>query len=194
MKKLPLIPTLLVALAVVAMIGAGFWQLDHWHKHLALKERYEEARVAPPIAFPAHPSAQDRDTYLFRKSSGYCAYVLGWSATAGRNLKGEGGYRHVASCFMGDADAAPMAVDIGWSRSPDNPQWQGGQVNGVISGDNDNIIRLVADEAAPGLEVSAPPSDDSIPHANSLGYTYQWFAFAVIALFIYILALRKRAR
>jgi cytochrome oxidase assembly protein ShyY1 len=54
-------------------------------------------------------------------------------------------------------------------------------------------MRLVADGAAPGLEPSALPSPRSIPN-NHLFYAVQWFAFAGIALVIYMLALRKRRK
>jgi cytochrome oxidase assembly protein ShyY1 len=52
-------------------------------------------------------------------------------------------------------------------------------------------MRLVAASAPPGLEPSAPPSLSTIPN-NHRSYAAQWFAFALTALVIYGLAVRKR--
>ena len=54
-------------------------------------------------------------------------------------------------------------------------------------------MRLVAGSAPPGLEQSAPPSLESIPN-NHRSYALQWFSFALIALIIYGLAVRKRLK
>jgi cytochrome oxidase assembly protein ShyY1 len=54
-------------------------------------------------------------------------------------------------------------------------------------------MRLVAASAPPGLEPSAAPSVSAIPN-NHRSYALQWFAFALIALVIYGLAVRKRLR
>jgi cytochrome oxidase assembly protein ShyY1 len=91
-----------------------------------------------------------------------------------------------------------MAVDIGWSRNPNATwKWAGGPVTGVIVPDRLNRIRLVAASAPPGLEPSAMPSIESAVQVTPAGhrfYAFQWFAFAAIALVIYMLALRKRLR
>ena len=52
-------------------------------------------------------------------------------------------------------------------------------------------MRLVAASAPPGLEPSAPPSLDRIPN-NHRSYAMQWFAFALIALVVFALAIRQR--
>jgi cytochrome oxidase assembly protein ShyY1 len=54
-------------------------------------------------------------------------------------------------------------------------------------------MRLVAATAPPGLEPSAPPSIAEIPN-NHRSYAVQWFLFALIAVVIYVLALRKKQR
>ncbi len=85
-----------------------------------------------------------------------------------------------------------MAVEVGWSKNPNAPvNWRGGPVSGVVAPDSQMGMRLVAASAPPGLEVSAPPSLKTIPN-NHRSYAIQWFAFAAIALGIYVLALRKR--
>jgi len=52
---------------------------------------------------------------------------------------------------------------------------------------------VVAASAPPGLEPSAPPSVSMIPNNHRM-YAAQWFAFALIALVIYGLAVRKRLK
>jgi surfeit locus 1 family protein len=54
-------------------------------------------------------------------------------------------------------------------------------------------LLLVADTPAPGLAANEMPSIESIPN-NHLAYAVQWFLFAGIAVIIYLLALRRRAR
>ena len=189
MKRLPLVPTLIVALAVVVMIGLGVWQLKRAESKGYLLARYEAARGLPPIAWPAVPSPDDPP--LFRRSSAFCLEVVGWRAVSGRNLGGEPGWSHVASCRAGGGEGPGFQAVMGWSKNPQAPAWRGGAVEGVIAPDSRHIIRLVASEAAPGLAPSAPPSPDDIPN-NHLAYAVQWFLFAGIAALIYALALRRR--
>lgn len=191
MKKLPLVPTLLVGLVVITCLALGFWQLHRKAEKDALLASYAEARARPPIAFPAQPSAQDKATYLFRHATGYCALVTGWSAEAGGPA---GTWKHVASCFTGDSAAQPMQVDVGASESKDDPQWAGGQVEGVIASDRAHVFRLVASVPAPGLKVTPPPTLDDLDNPYVGGYWLFWFSMAPIALLIYGLALRRRSR
>jgi cytochrome oxidase assembly protein ShyY1 len=85
-----------------------------------------------------------------------------------------------------------MSVEVGWSKNPNaTVNWPGGLVSGIIAPDRKTRMRLVAATSPPGLAPSAPPSIDQIPN-NHRSYAVQWFLFALIALVIYVLALRKR--
>ena len=87
-----------------------------------------------------------------------------------------------------------MIVDAGWSANPQSkPQWTGGPVQGVIAPDKAARMRLVSGTGLGGLLASAPPSPEMIPN-NHRSYAFQWFAFAAIALLIYVLALSKRSK
>jgi surfeit locus 1 family protein len=188
--RVPVLPTILVALAVAAMIALGIWQLCF---RLPLKEkllaRYAAAAGKPPVAFPRVPTDQ---SLLFRRSSAYCLEPVGWRASAGRSRAGVPGYRHTADCRTG-AEGPGVAIVVGWSRSPDPPRgWRGGQMHGVIGPDQGNQVLLVADTAAPGLQPSEPPSMDAIPN-NHFAYAIQWFLFAGVAAAIYAIALWRRA-
>jgi cytochrome oxidase assembly protein ShyY1 len=191
-KRLPLVPTLLVVAAVAVMIGLGFWQLHRAEWKADLLAQYEANSRLPPIAFPKVPTPAD-EALLFRRASGYCLQPGSWTARSGRNRSGEAGWRHVARCQTG-AEGPGLSVDLGWSKNSDTPKgYGGGPVSGVIGPDRDHILMLVADQPAPGLEPSAPSSLEDVPN-NHLAYAVQWFLFAAVALVIYGLAVRRRLR
>lgn len=188
-RKLPILATLLVAVAVAAMIMLGVWQLTRAHWKEDLLRRYQAAEGKPPIAFPTGPIKGDLP--LYRRASGNCLQVVGWRALAGENLKGDTGYAHIASCRTG-AEGPGMTVVAGWSTDPSaKSSWTGGMVTGTIGPDSLTLLRLVSATGLGGLEASASPSLASIPN-NHRGYAVQWFLFALVALVIYVLALRKR--
>lgn len=190
-RRLPLVPTIVVALAVAVMIGLGIWQIDRGRQKDRLLEQYRAAEKLPPIAFPTTPSTGRPP--LFRWATGFCLKPVGKRSTAGQNRRGESGYAHIVTCSTG-AEGPGMAVELGWSKNPNATwQWAGGPVTGMIAPDRANVIRLVAASAPPGLQPSAMPSLQSIPN-NHLSYAVQWFLFAAIALIIYGLAVRKRLR
>ena len=191
LRRLPLIPTLLVAAAVATMIGLGIWQIARAGEKQAMLARYAAAQGLPEIAFPTIPMTGEPP--LYRRASGLCIRVVGWNATAGEDRKGESGYSHFASCSTG-AEGPGMVVDAGWSKDPNaKSSWTGGEVSGVIGPDRKARLRLVSGDGLGGLAASAPPSPASIPN-NHLFYAAQWFFFAVAALVIYVLAWRKRLK
>ena len=188
-RKLPLLPTLLVGLAVAVMIGLGIWQLERRQEKGALLAIYRAAAGKPPIAWPTMPLGEPLP--LFRHATGNCLQVTGFRTAAGRDLKGEPGYLIIADCRTG-AEGPGMAVELGWSKNPNAGRvYRGGLVSGVIAPDGISRMRLVAATPGPGLTASAPPSPDIIPN-NHLSYAIQWFLFAGIAVTIYMLALRWR--
>lgn len=189
-RRLPLVPTILVAFAVAAMIGLGVWQLGRAQEKEALIAQYEAARALPPIDFPTIPLG-DEDLPLFRRAVGFCLEPVGKRVVAGRNRAEETGYVHIVHCRTG-AEGPGMAVQLGWSRDPQaGGRWQGGQVSGIVVPDSRHRMRLIAEQPGPGLAPSALPSVESIPN-NHLFYAVQWFLFAAMAVVIYLLALRKR--
>lgn len=190
MRRLPLLATIFVIAAVAVMIGLGIWQLQRLHWKEELLAQYASAQGLPPIPYPAVPDA--RNPPLFRHSSAMCVAVTGWRAESGRNRNDDAGWAHIASCRSGVEGPGFQAV-MGWSAKPDQPEWKGGPVTGVIGPDRDHVIRLIAADPAPGLQPSKPPSLEDVPN-NHLFYAIQWFFFAGAALVIYILALRKRSR
>ena len=191
-RKLPLLPTMIVGAAVAAMIALGVWQLRRAGEKDALIARYQAAQNLPPISFPTAPVHEDR-LPLFRYATGLCLKPVAKRTTAGRNRAGETGYVHIVDCSTG-AEGPGMAVELGWSRDPNAAvNWPGGPVSGMIAPDRKMRMRLVAATAPDGLAASAPPTIDQIPN-NHRSYAIQWFLFALIASVIYILALRKKLK
>ena len=85
--------------------------------------------------------------------------------------------------------AQTMSSAVPWPRSP---EWSGGEVGGFI-GPAGKGVRLVAAPAQAGLAQLAAPDPNDVPD-NHLAYAFQWFFFAITALVIYGLALRRKWR
>jgi surfeit locus 1 family protein len=203
-RRLPLIPTLIVALAVAAMIALGLWQLRRAEWKEALIARYSVAARQPAVAFPLVPID---DSLLFRRSSAFCLQPVDHVVESGRSRAGASGWRHLVSCRRG-AEGPGIMIDVGWSRDfATKPNWRGGQVAGIIGPRPDHRsliasltgnaappgILLVALSPAPGLAPSALPSPADVPN-NHRGYAVQWFLFAAVAAIIYAIAVRRRLR
>ena len=197
-RRWPLIPTLLVAAAVVVMIALGVWQLQRKGEKEALIALYERnGAMASSVAYPELPPVPD--ALLFRKSSVVCLEPVRWDPRSGRT-----GIRMIADCRTG-AEGPGVLVDVGIADDFTPPAWKGGVVAGTIvpGPDQPGLIEhltgravparamLVADQPAPGLRASAVPSGADVPN-NHLAYAVQWFLFAAMAVAIYVLALRRR--
>jgi cytochrome oxidase assembly protein ShyY1 len=189
-RRFPLMPSILVLAAVALMIGLGVWQLHRARWKETLLAQYAQADRLPPISFPTIPVRSDQ-LPLFRHATGVCLRVVGKRAVVGENRTGEPGYAQIVDCSTG-AEGPGMSVELGWSKDPNAKfNWSGGPVSGVIGPDRLKRMRIVAATAPPGLEPSAPPSIGAIPN-NHRSYALQWFAFALVALVIYGLAVRRR--
>ncbi len=185
-RRLPLIPTIVVLIAAGIMVRLGFWQLDRADEKAALLERYHAAeQLSSEVPFPIDGSG---DSALFRRSSIECAEVTQMDARSGTSDTGAKGWAHSASCRLANSDAIAEVV-IGWSPNPQPPIWEGGPVQGMIAPGP----RLIAMPAQAGLGQIAAPDPNDIPN-NHLAYAVQWFLFALVALVIYGLAIRKRLK
>ena len=203
LRRWPLVPTLLVALAVLIMIALGVWQLQRKGEKEALIALYERNRaMSATVAYPALPPVPD--AMMFRKSSVICLEPVRWLQRSGAAREGDSGIRMIADCRTG-AEGPGALVDMGIADDFTPPAWTGGAVQGTIvpGPEQPSLIErltgravparpmLVADTPAPGLRASAVPSGADLPN-NHLAYAVQWFLFAIIAVVIYILALRRR--
>lgn len=185
-RRLPVIPTLIVLAAVAVMIRLGFWQLERMHQKEALLARYAAAgAMSAEVPFPQ--SAKAAEEVLYRHARVDCAKVTAVTTIAGQNAQGQGGLVHVAECAL--AGGGKARVVLGWSQSPQAPVWAGGMVAGTIAPGP----RLVVDPPQAGLAANAVPNPSSIPN-NHLSYAVQWFLFALVAVVIYGIAVRKRLK
>ena len=197
MRRVPLVPTLIVGIAVAAMIALGLWQLlDRLPQKEAFLAQLAGNPAKPAITFPAVPD----DRLLFRRTMVTCIPPIDQS------LQGAGaaGYRIIARCRIAGA-AERLAVQLGTTRDPAYAvAWPGGPVSGFIShapSDRSLIgslfdhhaqpMLLVADTPPRGLVANHRPDIGAVPN-NHLAYAIQWFFFAAVASVIYALALRRR--
>ena len=203
MKRVPVVATSLVLIAVAAMVALGVWQLQRRGEKEALIAQLSANRDLPPMAYPTQaPVANEA---MFRKSRVTCLRVASWRVTGGSTPTGQSGYRHIAECVTG-AEGPGALIDMGIAADPAfKPASTGGIVDGLITTEpsQTSLIgklfgrtpplrpMLVADVPAPGLAASAPPGVDGIAN-NHLAYAVQWFVFAGVALVIYVIALRRR--
>jgi|SRR5947209_14056990 len=195
-RRLPLVPTLVVAAAVALMIALGVWQLQRAKWKEALLERYAAAERLPPVTWPTVPLKREQ-LPLFRHATGVCLKPAGRRAIAGENRAGEPGYAQIVECVTG-AEGPGMSVELGWSKDPNAKiAWRGGPVSGIIVPDRRSRMRLIAATAPPGLEPSRTPDVSSaspITPGIHRGYAATWFSLAAAALIIYALAVRKRLK
>ena len=197
MKRVPVLPTVVVALAVAAMIALGLWQLlDRRPEKLAYLRQLAANPARPPIVFPTVPD----DSLLFRRTEATCLQPVA-ARLAGA---GAAGFRAIVECRTG-AEGPGLAVQLGTTRDPAyRIRWGGGIVTGYISHAPDSRaliaglwdrtprrLMLVVDRPPPGLARNAPPDLSAVPN-NHLAYAGQWFFFALVAAVIYALALRHR--
>lgn len=197
MRRLPVLPTLVVAAAVGIMVYLGIWQLQRARWKAELIAELSAAPALPPVNLDAMPLSE-AGRYPFRRATATCA-ISGAApeVRAGRNRAGASGFRYMVPCRPG-ADGAPPAllVDIGWSRDPaalDSVDAEARFAGLLSSGQEDIGMVLIADAALPPLAPSAPPNPEEIPD-NHLLYAGQWFLFAGIALIIYAISLWGRRR
>lgn len=184
-----MLATLVVAVAVATMVALGFWQLGRRLEKQAQVERYAQAQArSSDVAWPGRPGQYDKA--LYRHSRIDCLSVAGIDPVAGRSAEGETGWAHVARCRLADRSTANVA--LGWSRDPRSPAWDGGEVGGFI-GPYGRSVKLVAAPPQAGLAQLAAPDPRDVPN-NHLSYAVQWFLFALTALVVYVLALRRKWR
>jgi surfeit locus 1 family protein len=205
MRRLPILPTLVVALAVAAMVALGFWQISRARWKEALLVRYHAAATTPPLY--GLPAGVPADDLAFRRTHILCRIGTAPAQLGGINAQGKTGFRNIAGCAL--IDGRSIMVDLGWSPVGAKPvlpsAGQRIEADGLLVPDEVLARRVLGERpgatplllvlrgAVPGLEPSVPPSIENIPN-NHRGYAGQWFLFAGVAFAIYLMALRKRQR
>ena len=205
MRRLPIIPTIIVAAAVATMIALGIWQLGRGAERDALKAAMAERPAMPVLDYPFADATDPR--YLYRRLRADCDAVTGFEVAGGKDGSDHTGWRQIATC-RNQASGQSFKVQIGIAQRPDTMvEWSGGPVEGLAAAAPDQrsfLERLTFRPAnRPAMIVSADPKaglsasrqPDPSEHENtSWAYAGQWFFFALTALVIYALALRRRWR
>lgn len=206
MRRIPIIPTLVVLLAVLIMVALGFWQIRRAHWKEGLLTRYQQAAQASMLE--GIPAGMSIDELSFRQTRVGCDIVTPILQIGGANGAGRTGFRNIAGCRL--EDGRTLMADIGWSPiDAGKPALASGhhiRADGRLIPDTvlaDRIfgsraaaavpLLIVLDRPASGLEPSVAPSIEQIPN-NHRAYAAQWFLFAATASIIYILALRRGAQ
>jgi surfeit locus 1 family protein len=191
--RIPIVSTIVVLAAVAIMVSLGVWQLHRKTWKEGLIARYAAAEKSDiAVAWPVSPA--EYKGALYRRSQFFCAQVTGMEAISGRSAEDQPGWAHIARCRTPQGTAADVA--LGWSNDPANPRWRGGEVAGWVASSRDGV-RLVAWPAQAGLAQLARPDPSELSGTTPMGhlsYAFQWFAFALTALVIYVLAIRKKWR
>lgn len=184
-RELPVFATIIVLAAVATMIALGFWQLGRLQEKEAQLAIYSAAQSdLSEIAYPRDNASLQ--AALYRRSRFECAQVTDILSVSGSSANGQSGWAHKAECVLPDGAAGEVA--LGWSRDPAAPEYTGGTVTGIIAPGG----RIVADPPLAGLEPLAKPDPADIPN-NHLAYAGQWFFFALTALVVFFLAVKRRA-
>jgi surfeit locus 1 family protein len=192
MKRLPLVPTLIVLLAVPTMIALGFWQLSRAEWKEALLARLAANATAPTIDAPAALSPR-RDELSFRRVRAVCAGVVDLDPTAARSVAGATGYRQLIRCER--APGEPLLISLGVATDPTArvSVAPGARFTGrLVPRSGVPAFLLVAETPVGALAAEAPPGPDTIANSHR-GYAVQWFMFALVLSVIYGVYVRRRA-
>ncbi|TZG27780.1 SURF1 family protein [Sphingomonas montanisoli] len=205
MKRIPILPTLIVVAAVATMIWLGLWQIRRAEWKEGMLATYAAAVGKDPIA--AVPADDAIDGVAFRRAHVACTVTTAPIQQGGRNQRSETGFRNFVGCAL--ADGRTMMADIGWSGISAKPVPPGkgaalasiGRLvpdpelgRRVLTGAAHPLpVLVVLEMPAAGYQASLPPEIGDIPN-NHRSYAVQWFLFAAVAVIIYVIALRRRGR
>ena len=198
MRRLPILPTLVVAAAVAVMIGLGLWQIRRGAEKDRLLAEYAANAAMPALDLDPLLARDPADLppLAFRRVLVTCrADRARPELRGGSSRAGMGGYAYYVPCRPGaDGLAGRLRVKAGWTRLPDESLRL--SLTGIVAGQLGAVapgepIILTSATAQPPLEPAAGPRLEDIPN-NHLFYVFQWFFFAAAALVIYALALRRR--
>ena len=197
MRRLPVLPTIVVAGAVAVMIALGVWQLQRAAWKERLLGEYAGAASLPVVDLdPLLDGDGPLPPLSFRRVLITCAARdVEPEIRTGRSAADVPGQVYLIPCRPGAAGlAGRIRVNAGWAERPDAVRRL--SLGGIVAGrlglvEAEGPVTLTAAGAAPPLAPSQPTSIENIPN-NHLLYALQWFFFALAAALIYALALRKR--
>lgn len=186
MRRVPILPTIIVLIAVGVMIRLSLWQVERLHEKDTMMARYTAAQASlAQMPFPSGPAGVE--AALYHRTSIECISTANPTSRSGRNANGDAGIAQIVTCKT--VTGSNVEVVLGLAQTPAIVPWSGGTVTGWIAPGP----KLVADPPLAGLAANARPDPNDIAN-NHLAYAVQWIFFALVALGIYAIALRKRWR
>ena len=186
LKRLPLIPTLLVLAAVAVMVRLGFWQIDRMHQKDAMVAEFTaalESTSSSEFDLNRDQLIDYPDPYV--PVTVHCTSAGPDRPKSGRNLAGEAGWAHVFACRYTSprGKQAEVRVIAGWSKAPLVATWHGAKVGGVVFGEMDDRTQgkwhIIADPPLADLEANAKPDPAGASPTTTWSYAVQWFLFAL---------------
>ena len=197
MRRVPIIPTIIVIAAVATLIALGVWQLQRAQWKERLLAQYAAAEAMPAVDLdPLLDGRAHLPPLSFRRALVTChARDSAPEVRAGRSAGDIPGQAYLIPCRPGaDGLAGRLRVNAGWADRPDAAARL--SLDGLVAGrlslvGEDGPVMLTAATAAPPLAPSQAAGIDNIPNNHRL-YAFQWFFFAAAAAVIYLLALRRR--
>lgn len=191
-RGFPVVPTMMVALALPILVGLGIWQISRMHWKDQLLADMQRNANAPRLAItgPIPADANFRAVELQLDCSAQPP-----SYEAARNLKGANGWATILACKGPGGESVQLLE--GWSERPDawakmatQPAAGVRHIRGWTMRGVKAAWRVYPDSAPPPFQPVQPPSPDELPN-NHFSYAIQWFSFAAILLVIYGLWLRR---
>lgn len=203
-RRVPIVPTLVVAASVAALAGLGVWQLQRREWKAGLIAQLEAAQTLPLLEPADFQRAMNGEISVqYRRAELRCApgKVLPYDLKGGSSAGGKSGYLLLVSCRPNRKPPDIVAV-AGWTKRPDAVRTEL-LVDTVFTGivierpygdapDRPKFM-LIPDTAVPPLLPSRVPTPADLPD-NHLSYAGQWFGLAGVLVAIYSLWLRRRLR
>lgn len=202
MRRLPLLPTLFTAIAVLTMIGFGFWQLERREWKHRLIAQLEAARTLPPVTPREFFQAMvGEGSVQYRRAVVTCrpGRVEPYDLRGGASATGASGFLVLVSCRPPGryAKGPDIVVVAGFSpRASVPPLMIDTEFEGtIIQRPYDDepgrpAFMLIPTKAVAPLVPSRVPVPGDLPDSH-LNYAFQWFAFATTLAVIYGLWLRR---
>lgn len=188
--RIPLLPTIMVVLAVPVLIALGFWQLDRLEWKEDILGELAERPALPRIDLDEPGAAPDN----FRRAAITCRAIGRPQPVSGRSPDGRTGYSFRIPCQSTISDAAVL-LDIGWAPRPDavettvlRGRYEGLLIDRLreVGSGADRFVLIAARPPLPQLQPSAIPTVGEIPNSH-MSYAVQWFGFAGVLIVIYAL-------
>jgi cytochrome oxidase assembly protein ShyY1 len=197
MRRVPILPTIVVIAAVATLIALGIWQLQRAQWKDRLLDQYRAADAMPALDLdPLLDGRTQLPPLSFRRTLVTCrARDIAPEVRAGRSATDVPGQAYLVPCRPGaDGLAGRLRVNAGWADRPGAVARL--SLDGIVAGrlslvGEDGPVVLTSATAALPLAPSQAAGIGNIPNNHRL-YAFQWFFFAAAAAVIYLLALRRR--